>query len=216
MGDGCVAVPLAGSERFEAGQSVLPSQFTVDCTSSRRDELDQALPIVRAQLLETISTCGALTSMPQDRFFDAPGPPVVPVADVPIDGAGQSQPSQRRRARLLDRGKTLRIIVGELGAHVMQQHVGVWVNRLVPQLRKAMRRTGCQCRRVASRAARLIEEHPAACDASLQIVFRCDLRCGCCGRLADEQRCGDTQRLLAGEMTLWRNSQERGATKLLC
>src|SRR5882724_6171045 len=58
------ATTHAGPLRFEAPGCKSGSKFMAGCTLSRRDELNQTLPIVRAQLFETISTRGALTSMP--------------------------------------------------------------------------------------------------------------------------------------------------------
>src|ERR1700730_15303908 len=67
--------------------------------------------------------------------------------------------------------------------------------------------------RVASTAAHLIEERPAARDASLHCAFRGkfrgDLR-GRSGHLTDQRGSGNAQRLLACEMTLRWNCKERG------
>src|ERR1700730_13200892 len=101
------------------GRTSLSAERLRVASSSRRDEINQALPIVRAQLLEAIAARGSLPSMPQDGLFDAPRPAVVQVADLRIDAAQQTQAPQRCCSPLLGRSDTLRIVIGKLWAHVM-------------------------------------------------------------------------------------------------
>ncbi len=62
---------------------------------------------------------------------------------------------------------------------------------------------------VAGGTADLIEQGAAVYDARLQVVFCLDFRRSRRGRLADENGGWNTRRLLAGEMTLRRNAQQR-------
>src|ERR1700732_3501230 len=101
------------------GRTSLSAGWQRVSSSSRGDEINQALPIVRTQLFEATAARGSLTSMPQDGLFDASRPAVVQVADLRIDGAQQTQAPQRCCSPLLGRGDTLRIVIGKLRAHVM-------------------------------------------------------------------------------------------------
>ncbi|RYE84866.1 MAG: hypothetical protein EOO75_17615, partial [Myxococcales bacterium] len=114
--------------------------------SERADEGQQGGAVVGRQGDEGVARPLPLAAVPQDGLVEAAGAPVVQVERVAVDDLEQAHTPERRRAPLAARRVDVGPVVGQLGAHVVEQEIGVGPDHLVDELRDrvgARAQVGC-------------------------------------------------------------------------
>ena len=124
---------------------------------SELTKASSALAILLGEIGELVARGLRLAAMPEDRLGQIAGAAVMQKERVAADGLGEADAPERRRAPFAARRLALGPIVGKTFAHVVQQQIGVGPDQLMGEMRLAWHIAGHEFRRVAGRAADLVE-----------------------------------------------------------
>jgi hypothetical protein len=125
-------------------------------TGSKKGQ--QRVALVAAHLGDAVPRGLGLAAVPKDRLKEVACAAVVQELGVPAHRLGQADAPERRRAPFAPARRALGPMVGQPLAHIVQQKVGIGPDQLEGLLRAALVAAGDVFRRVAGRAAALVEQ----------------------------------------------------------
>ena len=141
--------------------------------SERVEEGEEGGAVGGGETGEGVAGGGAFAAVPEDGFFGGTGAAVVEVERVAVDGFVETEAPEWRRAPFEAGGGPVGSAVGEVGAHVVEEEIGVGVDGLVAEFRDWVGVTGGGVREVAGRAVEGFEEGFAALDGWVVEVAAC-------------------------------------------